>query len=177
MDSAPLPCVFGLTHIRQTLHQRTTSGYFSSSPTVWFWQKSNTIPRDGALAIFLFTVRELYGFLNMAQTDVCFHNTLLGVNAGFFYSLACFISINTVSMMLRFNLSGIISTSQMDQWCMCVRDRECEHACVYVCLCVIVRVCCQAYLRFWEYVSAHYAPVSVCLCVILSALWRCHCGA
>ena len=37
--------------------------------------------------------------------------------------------------------------------------------CIYVCLCVIVRVCCQTYLCFCDCASEHYAPVSVCVFV------------
>lgn len=135
------------THTFKTLQKRITSGYllcvFDRNPT-----------------LFLEMGLKLYFCLQWGSrtASLTWHKQMFVSITPFlewmpdvFYNLACFISINTVSMMLRFSLSGIISTSRLD-WCVCARGRVCMSVCncarVLPNLFVFLRVCVWA-LYLW----------------------------
>lgn len=94
------------------MHSRNTSSFMLIS--CFFFDRNPALFLEMELWLYLvFTEEEeKRRFLHAAQAFVCLHNPHLGVKTGFFfYSLAYFISVNTVSRLLIFCLSGIISTS------------------------------------------------------------------
>lgn len=148
---------------RQTQLKRITSSSLASSLIMCFRHINPlTICRYGALALFLFMVKELY----TVQADVCFHNLLPGVTAECFYRPACFISINTVSMMLTFSFqlqSGIIPASQMEDCrSVCAHPWVRTRWCILVCNCAPVVQNLFVFLRIRVWAFCTCERVFVC---------------
>lgn len=129
------------------LDNKSTTGCFLSSPAAMFWQKFMTPPRNGALAVFLFTVRAALHPWH-AISRCLFPAAHSCSECRMFFTARLVLYVLLLSAPCRISTRQVLSPNGL-KW-------ECE--CTHVPAAALV---CRTYLCFWDF----SVPVSMCVCV------------